>query len=272
MHKVHIHKVHISPLVDCEIQNCHSGLNENNNSAIAVKFGHMDSAINRSCKYKMVTGEGSNCSVWHSMSKIYSALLQVLLQPAFAGSPLLFISWPLSPRPRFGAMSGRSGPPPMKFGNPGERLRKKRWNLDELPKFEKNFYVEHPEVQHMSQVNLYISLFPSHSKTISDSINLYEKLESMTKIHKPTNINKFKPLNNKVESCLIIISYLKKNIHNLYTLSKCMFSVFSSLWLLCPVWNGRISQEEGDHHQRLWLSKGDHCFSPAAVSSLVNHT
>ncbi|XP_049428249.1 probable ATP-dependent RNA helicase DDX17 [Epinephelus fuscoguttatus] len=54
-------------------------------------------------------------------------------------------------RPRFGPMSSRSGPPPMKFGNPGERLRKKRWNLDELPKFEKNFYGEHPEVQRMSQ-------------------------------------------------------------------------------------------------------------------------
>ncbi|XP_030587346.1 probable ATP-dependent RNA helicase DDX17 [Archocentrus centrarchus] len=54
-------------------------------------------------------------------------------------------------RPRFGAMSGRGGPPPMKFGNPGERLRKKRWNLDELPKFEKNFYAEHPEVQRLSQ-------------------------------------------------------------------------------------------------------------------------
>uniref|UniRef100_A0A4W6BSH7 RNA helicase n=1 Tax=Lates calcarifer TaxID=8187 RepID=A0A4W6BSH7_LATCA len=60
----------------------------------------------------------------------------------------------LSLRPRFGAMSGRSGPPPMKFGNPGERLRKKRWNLDELPKFEKNFYAEHPEVQRMSQYEM----------------------------------------------------------------------------------------------------------------------
>uniref|UniRef100_A0A8C4NQK9 RNA helicase n=1 Tax=Dicentrarchus labrax TaxID=13489 RepID=A0A8C4NQK9_DICLA len=58
-------------------------------------------------------------------------------------------------RPRFGAMGGRSGPPPMKFGNPGERLRKKRWNLDELSKFEKNFYTEHPEVQRLNQVNLY---------------------------------------------------------------------------------------------------------------------
>ncbi|XP_042341885.1 probable ATP-dependent RNA helicase DDX17 [Plectropomus leopardus] len=57
-------------------------------------------------------------------------------------------------RPRFGAMSSRSGPSPMKFGNPGERLRKKRWNLDELPKFEKNFYTEHPEVQHMSQYEM----------------------------------------------------------------------------------------------------------------------
>ncbi|XP_023277747.1 probable ATP-dependent RNA helicase DDX17 [Seriola lalandi dorsalis] len=51
-------------------------------------------------------------------------------------------------------MSGRGGPPPMKFGNPGERLRKKRWNLDELPKFEKNFYAEHPEVQRISQYEL----------------------------------------------------------------------------------------------------------------------
>ncbi|XP_073329454.1 probable ATP-dependent RNA helicase DDX17 [Pagrus major] len=57
-------------------------------------------------------------------------------------------------RPRFGAMSGRSGPPPMKFGNPGERLRKKRWNLDDLPKFEKNFYTEHPDIQRMSQYEM----------------------------------------------------------------------------------------------------------------------
>ncbi|XP_036385316.1 probable ATP-dependent RNA helicase DDX5 isoform X1 [Megalops cyprinoides] len=46
--------------------------------------------------------------------------------------------------PRFGG--SRSGPPQGKFGNPGERLRKKHWNLDELPKFEKNFYQEHPDV------------------------------------------------------------------------------------------------------------------------------
>ncbi|XP_029944764.1 probable ATP-dependent RNA helicase DDX17 isoform X1 [Salarias fasciatus] len=55
--------------------------------------------------------------------------------------------------PRFG--SSRGGPPSgKKFGNPGERLRKKRWDLDELPKFEKNFYTEHPEVQRMSQFDL----------------------------------------------------------------------------------------------------------------------
>uniref|UniRef100_A0A3B5MCA9 RNA helicase n=1 Tax=Xiphophorus couchianus TaxID=32473 RepID=A0A3B5MCA9_9TELE len=45
--------------------------------------------------------------------------------------------------PRFGgSRSGGGG----KFGNPGERLRKKHWNLDELPKFEKNFYQQHPDV------------------------------------------------------------------------------------------------------------------------------
>ncbi|XP_032392524.1 probable ATP-dependent RNA helicase DDX17 [Etheostoma spectabile] len=55
--------------------------------------------------------------------------------------------------PRFG--SSRGGPPPgRKFGNPGDRLRKKRWDLDELPKFEKNFYTEHPEIQRMTQYDV----------------------------------------------------------------------------------------------------------------------
>lgn len=54
--------------------------------------------------------------------------------------------------PRFGG--SRGGPPPgKKFGNPGERLRKKHWNLDELPKFEKNFYQEHPDLVHRSSVS-----------------------------------------------------------------------------------------------------------------------
>ncbi|XP_049577673.1 probable ATP-dependent RNA helicase DDX5 [Syngnathus scovelli] len=50
--------------------------------------------------------------------------------------------------PRFGGGGGggRGGPPPVKFGNPGDRLRKRHWNLDELPKFQKNFYQEHPDV------------------------------------------------------------------------------------------------------------------------------
>jgi len=54
-------------------------------------------------------------------------------------------------RARFGS-SRVVQPPPKKFGNPGDRLRKKKWDLDQLPKFEKNFYSEHPEVQHMSPV------------------------------------------------------------------------------------------------------------------------
>ncbi|XP_068606479.1 probable ATP-dependent RNA helicase DDX17 isoform X6 [Brachionichthys hirsutus] len=41
-----------------------------------------------------------------------------------------------------------------KFGNPGDRLRKKRWDLDELPKFEKDFYTEHSEVQRLSQFDV----------------------------------------------------------------------------------------------------------------------
>uniref|UniRef100_A0A672ZUP7 RNA helicase n=1 Tax=Sphaeramia orbicularis TaxID=375764 RepID=A0A672ZUP7_9TELE len=55
--------------------------------------------------------------------------------------------------PRFG--SSRGGPPPgKKFGNPGDRLRKKRWDMNELPKFEKNFYNEHPELQRLSQYDV----------------------------------------------------------------------------------------------------------------------
>ncbi len=54
--------------------------------------------------------------------------------------------------PRFGG--SRGGPPQgKKFGNPGERLRKKHWNMDELPKFEKNFYQEHPEVARRTPVS-----------------------------------------------------------------------------------------------------------------------
>uniref|UniRef100_A0A8C7ZPV1 RNA helicase n=1 Tax=Oryzias sinensis TaxID=183150 RepID=A0A8C7ZPV1_9TELE len=57
--------------------------------------------------------------------------------------------------PRFGGGGGgggggNRGGPSGKFGNPGERLRKKHWNLDELPKFQKNFYQEHPDVTHRS--------------------------------------------------------------------------------------------------------------------------
>ncbi|XP_051940896.1 probable ATP-dependent RNA helicase DDX17 isoform X5 [Hippocampus zosterae] len=58
-------------------------------------------------------------------------------------------------RPRSGPIGSRSfGPPPMKIGNLGDRLRKKKWNLDELPKFEKNFYTEHPDVQRLTEYEI----------------------------------------------------------------------------------------------------------------------
>ncbi|KAF7220664.1 probable ATP-dependent RNA helicase DDX5 [Nothobranchius furzeri] len=55
--------------------------------------------------------------------------------------------------PRFGGGRGGGGGGG-KFGNPGDRLRKKHWNLDELPKFEKNFYQQHPDVAHRSPQEL----------------------------------------------------------------------------------------------------------------------
>lgn len=64
---------------------------------------------------------------------------------------------------RFGA--SRGGPlPPKKFGNPGERLRKKKWDLNELPKFEKNFYVEHPEVARLTPVSFQLLSFHIQQK------------------------------------------------------------------------------------------------------------
>uniref|UniRef100_A0A8C5A2F2 RNA helicase n=1 Tax=Gadus morhua TaxID=8049 RepID=A0A8C5A2F2_GADMO len=52
--------------------------------------------------------------------------------------------------PRYGSSRGGSSGN-RKFGNPGDRLRKKKWDLSLLPKFEKDFYKEHLDVQRMSQ-------------------------------------------------------------------------------------------------------------------------
>ncbi|KAM9779961.1 putative ATP-dependent RNA helicase DDX17 [Neosynchiropus ocellatus] len=53
--------------------------------------------------------------------------------------------------PLFGSSRGGPG---RRGGNPGEGLRKRRWDLEKLPKFEKNFYTEHAEVQRMSQLDV----------------------------------------------------------------------------------------------------------------------
>lgn len=43
-----------------------------------------------------------------------------------------------------------------KFGNQaGSTLRKPRWDMDSLPRFEKNFYREHPNVQARSNVSIF---------------------------------------------------------------------------------------------------------------------
>lgn len=68
--------------------------------------------------------------------------------------------------PRFGG--SRGGPlSGKKFGNPGEKLTKKKWNLDELPKFEKNFYQEHPDVARRTVV-----------RTLSDSCKSKQKVQT----------------------------------------------------------------------------------------------
>lgn len=42
-----------------------------------------------------------------------------------------------------------------KGSQPGSTLRKPKWDMDRLPKFEKNFYVEHPRVTNRSPVSIY---------------------------------------------------------------------------------------------------------------------
>ncbi|XP_028395147.1 ATP-dependent RNA helicase dbp2-like [Dendronephthya gigantea] len=41
-----------------------------------------------------------------------------------------------------------------KFSQPGANLRKPKWDLNNMPKFEKNFYKEHPNVQNLSQAEV----------------------------------------------------------------------------------------------------------------------
>lgn len=40
-----------------------------------------------------------------------------------------------------------------KSGDPGANLRKPKWDMSRLPKFEKNFYQEHPSVAMRTQVH-----------------------------------------------------------------------------------------------------------------------
>ncbi|GBO27481.1 hypothetical protein AVEN_259525-1 [Araneus ventricosus] len=53
---------------------------------------------------------------------------------------------------RGGFTGGSGGRGSLKGKQPGERLRKPRWDMSKLMPFQKNFYHEHPNVQRRSQV------------------------------------------------------------------------------------------------------------------------
>ena len=53
-----------------------------------------------------------------------------------------------------GGGGGFGGGRKEKFSGPGSTLRKPRWDMDSLPKFEKNFYREHPNVQARPMVSV----------------------------------------------------------------------------------------------------------------------
>ncbi|CAG5126775.1 unnamed protein product, partial [Candidula unifasciata] len=53
-----------------------------------------------------------------------------------------------------GGRSDRDGRSFQKGSEPGQNLRKPKWDLSKLPKFEKNFYHEHPDVARRSQAEI----------------------------------------------------------------------------------------------------------------------
>lgn len=53
-----------------------------------------------------------------------------------------------------GGGGGFSGKKDKLNNNPGQYLRKPKWDLDAMPKFKKDFYREHPNVQNRSMVRI----------------------------------------------------------------------------------------------------------------------
>lgn len=67
-------------------------------------------------------------------------------------------------RPSFGSRRGgggrggfSGGRGSLKGKQPGERLRKPRWDMSKLMPFQKNFYKEHPNVQRRSMVSFLLT-------------------------------------------------------------------------------------------------------------------
>ena len=58
----------------------------------------------------------------------------------------------------FGGGRGGFGGRKEKGSQPGATLRKPKWDMARLSKFEKNFYVEHPKVANRSPVSCCIEL------------------------------------------------------------------------------------------------------------------
>ncbi|XP_048758723.1 uncharacterized protein LOC125668525 isoform X2 [Ostrea edulis] len=67
---------------------------------------------------------------------------------------------------RGGMRGGKMG----KGHQPGENLRKPRWDMSRLPKFEKNFYMEHPDVSGRTQMD--IDQFYNEHKVTVKGLNI----------------------------------------------------------------------------------------------------
>lgn len=74
-----------------------------------------------------------------------------------------------------GRGGGFGGPRKDKQSNVGSTLRKPKWDLSRLQKFEKNFYVEHPKVANRSPVCRFICLLLQFEAAQSSVNCIYPK-------------------------------------------------------------------------------------------------
>jgi len=85
-----------------------------------------------------------------------------------------------------GRGGGRGGPRNKEYSGPGASLRKPTWDMNSLPRFEKNFYREHPAVQARSQQD--VEAFRESKEITVQGRNVPKPVQSFEELTLPDNI------------------------------------------------------------------------------------